>query len=388
MKISSLASSIKGSPTLRLSAQAAEMRSRGLDVIALSAGELDLKPPKVVVDAAKKAIDDGIIKYTAASGMPKLHDAVAQKFAIKHNIELKRENVIITVGAKQALSNIMITILEPDDEVLIPTPYWVSYPEMVKLARGKPVIVETAAEHKFKIKADDIEKNASARTKALLLNSPSNPTGAIYSRTELEDIIAICRKKGIAIISDEIYFTIVLDGEHTSLLDFGKDVLDYAIIINGVSKAYAMTGWRLGWAIANPEIISAMGRIQSHQTSNACTISQYAAIAAMGNADDFAPKVVSLMRERRKIAMELLENIQGIEPLEPDGAFYIFCDVRKLLGERFASSEKLSEYLLQNALVATVPGEAFGMPGFLRISIAIDKDKLSEALNRIAKAIR
>ncbi len=388
MKISSLASSIEGSPTLRLSAQAAEMRSRGLDVIALSAGELDLKPPKIVVDAAKKAIDDGIIKYTSASGMPKLRDCVAQKFAKKHNIELKRGNVIITAGAKQALSNIMLTIVEPGDEVLIPIPYWVSYPEMVKIARGKPVIVETAAENKFKIKADDIEKSASSRTKALLLNSPSNPTGAIYSRGELEDIIAMCRQKSITIISDEIYFTIILDGEHTSLLDFGEKVLDYAIIVNGVSKAYAMTGWRLGWAIANQEIISAMGRIQSHQTSNACTISQYAAIAAIEHADDFAPKVVSRMRQRRKTAMELLEKIPGIEPLEPDGAFYVFCNVKNILGKRFASSEKLSEYLLQNALVATVPGEAFGIPGFIRISIAIEEKRIVEALDRISKALR
>ena len=388
MNISTLANSIEGSPTLRLSAQASEMRSRGLDVIALTAGELDLKPPAVVVETAKNVMDRGIIKYTSASGMPQLRDTVAKKFSERHNIDIKRENVIITAGAKQALSNLMLTILEPNDEVLIPIPYWVSYPEMVKLARGKPVFINTDAENKFKVRASDVERHSSSRTRAIMLNSPSNPTGAVYSRGELEDIISVCKERDILIVSDEIYFTIVLDGEHTSLLDFGSDFQNYAVVINGVSKAYAMTGWRLGWAIAAPDIVSAMGRIQSHQTSNPCTISQYAAMSALECADDFAPEVVEVMRRRREIALEKLQKIDGFAPIIPEGAFYFFCDVRKNLGERFSSSEALSEFLLKNALVATVPGEAFGMPGFLRISIAIDEEKIVEAFDRIEKALR
>ncbi len=389
MKLSSLAMSINPSPTLALSALAASMKAQGKDIISLSAGELDIAPAELINNAAKKAIDEAKIRYTASAGLPLLRKTIAEKTSRKHNIALTMKNVVVTSGAKQAISNAILALLEPGEEVIFPAPYWVSYPEMVTLARGKSVIIPTTSETNFKLTPELLMNYISAKSKILILNSPSNPTGMLYSFSEIEALVEIARKANFTIISDEIYDCLVFDGKHTSLLDFGNEILDHAVVINGVSKTYAMTGWRLGWAIGNEEIISAMDNIQAHQTSNACTISQYATIAALEKADEFIEHLVPLMAKRKDTAIALFSKIQGIVPIIPQGAFYIFCDVRNKLTEKyFPSSQALAKYLLEEALVATVPGEDFGMPGFLRISITASEETIAEAASRIERALQ
>jgi len=388
MQLSNLSQSIKASLTLSLSAKARAMRARGLDVIALSAGELDFSPQKEILEAGKRTIDSDNVRYTSASGMPVLRKSVADKYSQKYGSQLAAENVIISSGAKQSLANGLLTLIDPDDEVIIPAPYWVSYPEMVKLARGKAVFIDTSSEQGFKITPEQIHAALSSRSKVLLLNSPSNPTGAVYTKKEIEAIAKILDGTDVNIISDEIYENLVLDGEYFSFLQSGTEILDNVLVVSGVSKTYAMTGWRIGWAIGNPQIIAAMGRMQSHQTSNACTISQYAAIEALARGDSFSIKVTPIIRKRRDIALELMKKIPGFEPFIPHGAFYIFCDVRDAIEDRFKSSVELAEYLLEKALVAIIPGEAFGAPGFVRISIAASEEAITEALGRIGEALR
>jgi len=388
MKLSTLAQSIKPSPTLALSAKATAMRAQGLDVISLTAGELDLEPPAVVGSAAREIIGKGKILYTAASGIPALRKAVAEKYGKRHSIELAEKNVVITSGAKQAVANALLALINPGDEVIIPAPYWVSYPDMATLAYGKRVIIETIPENNFKITIPQLKQAITSKAKALIINSPSNPTGAIYTKEEFEKILDVLKGTDVTIVSDEIYDMLVLDGKFTSFLDFGKSIFDRAVIINGVSKAYAMTGWRIGWAIGNEEIIGAMGRMQGHQTSNACTVSQHAALAALKEGDDFAANLAPLMRKRRDSAMKLLNTVPGFRPIKPDGAFYIFCDVRGVLGRQFATSSAFAEFLLQKALVATVPGEDFGAPGFLRLSIATSEELFAKAVQRIIDVLK
>ena len=387
MKISALARSLHSSPTLSLSAKARAMKARGIDVIALSAGELDFSPPDVVVEAAEKSIEAGNIKYTAAIGMPKLRESVAKRYSQKYNASIDAQNIAITVGAKQALANTLLALIEPGDEVIIPAPYWVSYPEMVELARGKAVFVETTAGKNFHLEPEKFENAISEKTRILMLNSPSNPTGAVYSESELTEIFEIAKRHNIIILADEIYEDLILDGEFFSFIQFHENIFDNVVVISGISKTFAMTGWRIGWAIAAPELISALGRIQGHQTSNSCTISQYAAIAALEKANDFAPKIVREIRKRRDVAIEMLSQIPGFKPVKPAGAFYIFCDVKDALGKKFSSSAKLSEFLLENAHVAAVPGEAFGIEGYLRISIAASMKNIAEAITRIKNTI-
>ncbi len=386
MRISSLAEKIFPSMTLSLTAKAAEMRKKGLDVISLSSGELDFKPPKEVIIAAEEAMRAGKIKYTAASGMPELKEVLAQKYTDMYGTPISRNNIIVSAGAKQSLLNALLTVIEPGDDVLVPTPYWVSYPEMIKLARGKIILVPSKMSDEFKVNPDVISKYITDKTTAIMLNSPSNPTGSIYSRLELENIVNFLPEK-IAIISDEIYEELVFEGEHYSLLSFGSEIFKKAIIISGVSKTYAMTGWRIGWAIGDPDIVAAMGRIQAHETSNPCTISQYATIAALSHCDFFCNQLGPIIKERRDFTLNLLKDIPEIKPFSPKGAFYIFCDIKGLLNNKVPTSLIFSKLLLEKALVATVPGEAFGAPGFLRISIAESKDRIAEAFTRIKKTI-
>ena len=387
MRISTLANSIHSSPTLSLSAKARAMKSRGIDVIALSAGELDFAPPQVVVDAAEKSIEAGVIKYTAAIGMPKLRESIAKRYSKKYGVSLAAENIAVTVGAKQALANTLLALIEPGDEVIIPVPYWVSYPEMVRLSRGKPVFVPTSRDSKFHLDPAVFEKAISDRTKILMLNSPTNPTGAVYSKSELSDIFEVAKRNDIIVLADEIYEDLILDGEFFSFLQFDENIFDNVVVVSGVSKTFAMTGWRIGWAIADPNLISALGRIQGHQTSNPCTISQYAALAALEKATDFAPKIVEEIRARRDIAIEMLAEISGFKPIRPAGAFYIFCDIRDAIEGKFSSSAEFSEFLLEKALVAAVPGEGFGIDGYLRISIAASRENIVEAITRIKNVL-
>ena len=388
MELSPIAQKIQPSPTLSLSARARKMKAEGKDVIALSAGELDFPPPDEVLEAAREAINSGDIRYTAASGMPALKKAICERYARKYGLKISPENVVVSSGAKHALANTLLALLKPSDKVVIPSPYWVSYPEMVKLAGGLPVVVETEPENEFKITTGQFEQVAESGVRVIMLNSPSNPTGAIYSYQEIIELYQIARQNDIIILADEIYEDLILSGEYFSFAQLGDDIFENVVIISGVSKTYAMTGWRIGWAVGHPELIAAIGRIQAHQTSNPCTISQYASIAALEKCDYFPARVVQQIRRRRDIALEALREIPGFEPIPPRGAFYIFCDVKGAIQRaNMNSSTELAEYLLEKALVATVPGEAFGVPSFLRLSIAASETQIVQAIKRIKQAL-
>ncbi|MCD6531883.1 aminotransferase class I/II-fold pyridoxal phosphate-dependent enzyme, partial [bacterium] len=260
MRLSELAGKINPSPTLSLSARARRMKAEGKDVIALSAGELDFPPPKEVIDAAKRALDSGDIRYTAASGMPALKQAVCDRYRRKYNLAISSENVVISSGAKHSLANVLLALLNPGDEVIIPVPYWVSYPEMVKLAGGKPVFVRTSPENRFKLTVEMLENAATEKTRVLMLNSPNNPTGTVYARDEIEAIYRFARERSIVVLADEIYEDLVFSGGFFSFAQIGGEIFENVVIVSGVSKTYAMTGWRIGWAVGHPELIAAVGR--------------------------------------------------------------------------------------------------------------------------------
>ena len=387
MELSKIAKSISPSLTLALTAKAAQMRAEGRDVISLSAGELDFMPPEEARKAAEDAIEKGLIKYTSSYGLPSLREEVANYINRRYGTSLSRENIIITPGAKYALFAAMLALLDIGHEVLIPIPYWVSYPEMVKLAGGKPVFVQTRPEDGFRLDPENIGASVTSKTKIFILNNPVNPTGVVYGKSEVQKIIDSLPESTV-ILSDEIYESLVLEGEFSSLLQLGEDLFERAIVVSGVSKSFAMTGWRLGWAVGKPEVISAIAKIQAHQTSNPCTVSQYATIAALKHCREFAEELKPVIKRRRDLALELLSDIKGFKPLKPNGAFYIYCDVRDLLSDEIPSSMALADFLLEKANVATVPGEAFGTPGFLRISIAESEERIAEAARRIKKALQ
>jgi len=313
--------------------------------------------------------------------------AVAERYTRKYATPLEAKNVAITAGAKQAISNALLVLLERGDEVIIPVPYWVSYSEMVKLAGGKSVFVPTSAQNDYKIDAAALKAALTERSRVLLLNSPNNPTGAVYTRAEIESIFRVLEGTNVIVISDEIYEDLILEGEYFSVLQMGAAIFDRAVVISGVSKTFAMTGWRIGWAMGNAEFIAALGKIAGHQTSNACTLSQFASLEAMKLDDSFINMLDDTIRRRRALALELIGKIRGFVPVVPKGAFYVFCDVRPALNERFPTSAALAEAILQEAHVAVVPGEAFGLSGFLRLSIAESEENIAEALHRIANLV-
>ena len=387
MELSKIAKSISPSLTLALTAKAAQMRAEGRDVISLSAGELDFMPPEEARKAAEDAIEKGVIKYTSSYGLPSLREEVASYINRRYGTSLSRENIIITPGAKYALFAALLALLDTGDEVLIPIPYWVSYPEMVKLAGGKPVFVQTRPEDGFRLDPEKLGASVTSKTKIFILNNPVNPTGVVYGKSEVRKIIDFLPENTV-ILSDEIYDSLVLEGEFGSLLQLGEDLLERAIVVSGVSKSFAMTGWRLGWAVGKPDITSAIAKIQAHQISNPCTVSQYATIAALKHCREFVEELKPVIKRRRDLALELLSDIKGFKPLKPNGAFYIYCDVRDLLSDELPSSMALADFLLEKANVATVPGEAFGTPGFLRISIAESEERIAEAARRIKKALQ
>ena len=293
MELSKIAKSISPSLTLALTAKAAQMRAEGRDVISLSAGELDFMPPEEVRKAAEEAIEKGLIKYTSSYGLPSLREEVANYINRRYGTSLSLENIIITPGAKYALFTAMLALLDTGDEVLIPIPYWVSYPEMVKLAGGKPVFVQTRPEDGFRLDPENIGASVTSKTKIFILNNPVNPTGVVYGKSEVQKIIDSLPESTV-ILSDEIYESLVLEGEFGSLLQLGEDLLERAIVVSGVSKSFAMTGWRLGWAVGKPDVISAVAKIQAHQTSNPCTVSQYATIAALKHCREFALSLIHI----------------------------------------------------------------------------------------------
>jgi len=394
--IAKRALSISPSPTLALDARIKKMRSEGISVISFGVGEPDFDTPDNIKQAGKRAIDEGFTKYTPAQGTENLRKAISNFYFKKWGVELKPTNIVVSNGAKHSLFNIAMALFEEGDEVIIPSPYWVSYPEQVILMGAKPVIIKTDIDTNFKIKTDELEKAINEKTKAIILNSPSNPTGMVYDSDELKRIISVVVNRGIYLIVDEIYDALVYDGiRYTSVLSFIKsnvDLLKNIIVVNGVSKTYAMTGWRIGYTISDEVIAKVIGDMQSQSTSNPCSISQIAAEEALSGTQEPVKLMLAEFQKRRDLIAKLLSNIKGVKLKKPDGSFYIFPDFSYYVGKsvdgiKIQNTIKLCEYLLEEARIGIVPGEAFGAPGYVRFSFATSEENIVEGMKMLERAL-
>lgn len=390
--ISIRAKQLAPSETLKISALAKQLAREGRSIVSLSAGEPDFKTPRHICDAAIKAINDGQHGYTMNTGTPELRDEIVQKLKRDNGLDYAPDQIVVSNGAKQSIGFTMLALIDEGDEVIIPSPYWVSYPEMVKLAQGTPVRLKTTIENNYKIRPEELEDAINDKTKLLVLCTPSNPTGASYSVEELKKIADVLRKyPDVLILSDEIYEYIVFDGDHASIASVAPDLKDRTILINGFSKGFAMTGWRLGYLAAHKEIASAVAKIQSQETSAPSTISQRAGEAAYKGSLDEVLAMREAFRKRRDYIVDALQAIPGIKCFKPSGAFYVFPDCSAYLGKtspdgtKIETSTDLCMYLLENFGVATVPGDAFGEPAGFRISYAVSMEQLEEAVKRLEK---
>ena len=392
--LSNRAKSLKPSPTLAINAKAKSMQAQGIHVISFGAGEPDFDTPENIKHAAKKALDEGFTKYTPVGGIDELKDAIITKFQRDSGLSYKRSEVLVSCGGKHSFYNLAQAIFDQGDEVIIPAPYWVSYPPMVALANAKPVIVKTREKNEFKVTPEDLNKAITPRTKALVVNSPSNPTGSAYTKRELEKIAEIALSKNFLVISDEIYEKIIYDGfKFTSIASVSEEMKKKTIIVHGVAKTYAMTGWRIGYTAAAEEIISAMNNIQSQSTSNPTSIAQKASVEALAGPQDEVGKMVSSFAQRRNYIVDRLNKIPGVSCYKPAGAFYVFPNFssyygKSYQGKKIENSTHLADFFLDVARVAVVPGVEFGADPFERLSYATSMEDIKEGLNRIEEALK
>jgi aspartate aminotransferase len=391
--LSNRAKSLKPSPTLAITAKEKALRAQGIDIVGFGAGEPDFDTPNHIKKAAIDAIMDGYTKYTPATGADDLKDAIIGKFKADNDLEYKRDEIIVTCGGKFALYSLFQALFQEEDEVIVPSPYWVSYPSMIELAGARPVIVETHEEEDYQLTAENLRKHLSSKTKGIILNYPSNPCGSVYSTQNLEAIGKVAVENGIYLISDEIYDKIAYDGyKHTSIASLGQPIKEMTIITHAVSKTYSMTGWRIGFAAGKKEIIQAMGNIQSQSTSNPTSISQKAALAALTGPQDFVTFMVREFQKRRDFFVQGLNSIEGVTCFEPKGAFYVFPSFKGLMGRTYKGKKVTSiaqwtEILLEDFHVAVVPGGEFGKEGYLRLSFATSMDVIEKGLARIKRAV-
>lgn len=387
MKLSKRISNTKTSATIAMSMKARELISQGKDVISLSAGEPDFDTPKHIKEAAIQSIKEGNTKYTPVDGMAALKESIVEKFRNENNLNYESDQILVSAGCKQSIYNLCQAVLDKGDEVLIPSPYWVSYPEIVKLSDATPVFIETNSDTDFKITGEMLSNSITSKTKMLLLNSPSNPSGFVYNEKDLKDIGLVLRKyPNLIIASDDIYEHIIFNNKKfTNILNVCPELYDQTVVLNGVSKAYAMTGWRIGYAAGNKKIIGAMKKIQSQSTSCTCSISQAAAKSALDNCNDEVKKMVEQYQIRSEFLHTELNKIDGIKYKKPEGSFYAFVDVNGLINkiDNIEDDFDLAEYFLKNANVAVVPGTAFGSKNHIRISFATSLEKLKLAIERI-----
>lgn len=392
--LASSLSKIKPSPTIAVSMKAAELKAAGKDIISLGMGEPDFDTPQNIKDAAIVAINKGDTKYTAVDGTAALKKAVIAKFKRENNLEYKASEIIVSPGAKPVIFNALIASINPEDEVIIPAPYWVSYPDMVLLAGGKPVIVDSSEENNFKITPQALEEKITAKTKWLILNSPSNPTGACYSNAELKALAdVLLRHPQVHIMADDIYEHLIFDDlKFSTIAEIEPQLKERTLIVNGVSKAYAMTGWRIGYGAGPEKLIKAMAMIQSQSTSSPCSISQAAAVEALNGTQDYIKPNAKLFESRRNMVVSMLNQIEGINCNTPNGAFYVFPSCKGLYGKKtpagkvIENDNDVATYLLEEALVAVVPGIAFGAADFFRISYAASEEFLQNSMQRISDA--
>jgi aspartate aminotransferase len=392
--LSSRAISLRPSPTLAINAKAKAMQAQGISVVSFGAGEPDFDTPDNIKEAAKKAIDDGFTKYTPVGGIDELKDAIINKFNRDSQLTYKRSEILVSCGGKHSFYNLAQAIFDRGDEVIVPAPYWVSYPPMVALAGGTPVIVETTEKNEFKIGPESLRKVITPRTKALIINSPSNPTGSAYTKKDLENIAEIAISKNFLVISDEIYEKIVYDGfQFVSIASISDEMKKKTIIVHGVAKTYAMTGWRIGYTAGSEEIISAMNNIQSQSTSNPTSIAQKASVEALAGPQDEVGKMVSAFAQRRNYIVDRLNKMPGVSCYKPAGAFYVFPNFssyygKSYQGKKIENSTHLADFFLDVARVAVVPGVEFGADSFERFSYATSMKDITEGLNRIEEELK
>jgi len=394
MNLSKKAISISPSSTLAIDAKAKKMKADGVDVIGFGAGEPDFDTPNHIKEAAIKAINSGFTKYTPASGTLELKQAICRKFKRDNNLEYTPANIVISNGAKHSLVNAFQAICNPGDEVIIPAPFWVSYPEMVKLADGVPVIMNTTEEEGFIFTIEKLKAHITDKTRAIVMNSPSNPTGMIYSKELLEAVADLAVEKGIYIISDEIYENLIYGGfKHVSIASFNDKIKDLTIVVNGVAKSYAMTGWRIGYTASNAKIAEIMGNVQSHATSNPNSIAQKATEAALDGPQDEVYTMVEEFGKRRDYMVERINSIKGLSCIKPNGAFYVMMNISEYIGKELhgvviKGSDDFANLLLEKANVALVPGSGFGTDIHVRLSYATSLKNITEGLNRIENFLK
>jgi len=393
MKLSKLAQKLKPSATVTITAKAKALKAQGIDVIGFGAGEPDFDTPNNIKKSAISAINSGFTKYTAPGGIDKIKEAIIERIKKDYDIEYEKPEIIVSCGAKHILYNLTQVLIDDGDEVIIPAPYWVTYPEQVKIAGGAPVIINTNEKSGFKISAKDLEEKINERTKAIILNYPSNPTGSTYTKNELQSIVNIALDSDLIIITDEIYDKIIYGNtKHTPIPSLSKKAKENSILVNGVSKAYSMTGWRIGYAAGNRDVIKAMNNLQGQCTSNPVTISQYAAIEAFEGSQDEVEKMRKEFEIRKDYIVNELNKIDGINCFEPQGAFYVFPNVSNFYGKKYedktiTGSLDFTEFLLEVAKVAVVPGIEFGADSYIRISFAVSDKEIKEGISRISTSL-
>jgi aspartate aminotransferase len=391
--LSSRLDGVAESSTLKMNAMARELAAKGHKVINLTAGEPDFPVLPVVKQAAIKAIESDFSKYTAVGGIPELRKKLAEKFAKDNDLQYTPEQIIVTSGAKQAIFNFLLAVISPGEEVIIQSPYWVSYPDMVRLVGGVPVIVDTTEQSEFKMSPEQLKKAITPKTKALILNSPSNPTGTVYTRQEMQGLARVLEGTSIWVVSDEIYEKLIYEGEFSSFASLSKDAFDRTLTVNGFSKTYAMTGWRLGYAAGPKPLIAAMSLLQGQSTSNANSVAQKAALAALDLSDSALAPMVATFKRRRDRMAEIFSSATGFRFVRPAGAFYFFLNVESAIGKQYnhdqvlGSSEELAVYLLNAAHVGTVAGQGFGADNYLRLSFAVSDQDIEEGCRRIVETL-
>lgn len=384
MTLSKRSLRINPSPTLAITAKAKEMKKQGIDVISFGAGEPDFDTPDHIKKAAVQAINEGFTKYTATSGIQELKQVVCEKLKKDNHLSYIPQEILVSTGAKQCLYNIIQVLINPEDEVIIPSPYWVSYEEMVKLADGVCIFLPTV---NFKINAPILEKAVTKKTKALILNSPSNPTGTVYDRKELEAVAKVCIKHHIYVISDEIYEPLIYGKKHISIASLNKAIKKLSIVVNGVSKTYSMTGWRIGYCAGEKEIIKAAASLQDHSTSNPNSIAQKAALAALKGPQGMVSVMRDTYKKRRDYMVGRLQKIKGLRVQKPDGAFYVFINISSLYTKHIAGSVEFCSRLLEKAHIAAIPGKAFGDDRYMRLSYATSDENIRKGLDRLESFI-
>ncbi len=389
MILSNKAMKIKPSSTLAITAKANQMKADGIDVIGFGAGEPDFDTPQHIKDAAIAAINAGFTKYTPVAGTVELRNAICKKFKEDNNLEYKPSQIVVSNGAKHSLTNTFMAILNPGDEVIIPAPFWLSYPDMVSLADGVPVIIKTLKENAYKVTMEELEKAYTSKTKALIINSPSNPTGMLYSKQELEAIAKFAIEKDIFVVSDEIYEKLIYDGqEHISIASLNDEIYKRTVVINGVSKSYSMTGWRIGYTASSEEVAKLMSNVQSHAASNPNSIAQKATVAAINGPQECVEEMKAEFDARRKYMVERVNKMKNISCISPEGAFYVFIDVEDTFGMKYKdmtieSAADFAAAIIEGEQVAVIPCEDFGFGTHIRISYAISHKNIEKGLDRL-----